>query len=161
MKKTPPRGLFHYISELGIAMDGHKKSRQIKPTRLIAVAAVVLGVLFAFAYGAQVLEAIRLRNWRDRLQSEVEQLERKQADSEQEVARHASVSQRELELFNSGWSRDDLVGVIVETATPGAAEGGTPTAVPSAEQTLVPHSGTTLFDNENWYAWRRLLRGFD
>ncbi len=138
-----------------------KKTRQIKATRLVGAAAAVLGLLFVVAFGAKVLEATRLRNWRDRLTAEVEQLERDQADWEQEVTRSSGASQRELELLNSGWVRDDLVSVVVKTATPAPTEesvvGISPTATPEPSEEV----GAALFDNANWYAWRRLLQGFD
>jgi len=141
-------------------MKPTKKARQFSTTHIVGAAAAVLGVLFVVAFGAKVLEAIRLRNWRDRLTVEVQQLEREYADWEQQAARSASDASLEMELLESGWVRDDLVAVVVVTATPAAA---TPAAEPNSGEVLLPaaSTGTRLFRNENWEAWRRLIRGFD
>ena len=142
-------------------MGLRKKTRQINTTRLIGAAAIVLGLMFVVAFGAKVLEATRLRNWRDRLATEVQQLERDQDDWKQQVTRNSGTSQREQELLNSGWIRDDLVTVIVKTTTPSPPEQPSAEVSQSATQGPMIQAGNALFDNANWYAWRRLLRGFD
>ncbi|NLV73976.1 MAG: hypothetical protein GXY52_04735 [Chloroflexi bacterium] len=141
-------------------MAWRSKLEQTKATRFIGAAAVILGVMFAVAFGGKVLEAIRLRNWRERLQSEVQQLERQQADWRAQYERMSSPAWREKELRDAGWKKEDVVVLQVVTATPQATD---IPATPEAEAQPPALTAPVMrwFDNPNWHAWRRLLGGFD
>jgi hypothetical protein len=142
-------------------MGLRKRMQQFGSTRIISAIVAALGLLFLVAFGAKVLEAYRLRNWRQRLQVEVMQLERKQADWQSEVQRRQSTAWVEEELNRMGMVRDDqvsIVAVVVTSATTMTVSSG-PVSVEPISSTVAVDAG--LFRNTNWRAWQRLIRGFD
>ncbi|MHB1356639.1 MAG: hypothetical protein ACYCZF_11765 [Anaerolineae bacterium] len=142
-------------------MGVRRRIRQVGTVHIVGTIAAALGLLFTIAFGAKVLEAYRLRNWRQRLQVEVHQLEREQAEWQFEVQRRQSSAWVEEELGSIGWVRDDQVRVVAVAVTPIATSivGSEPT--PAQSVPLDPMGDSTLFGNTNWQAWRRLIGGFD
>jgi hypothetical protein len=142
-------------------MGLRRQLRQLNTAQIVGAVAVVLGLLFVIAFGARVLEAYRLRNWRQRLQAEVLLLEREHADWQSEVQRRQSTAWVEEELSRMGMVRDDQVVVMVVAATPVTSATVSSEPTPSKSITGIQVADTGLFRNANWQAWRRLIRGFD
>jgi hypothetical protein len=135
--------------------------RQLGAVQIVGIVAAMLGLLFVLAFGAKVLEAYRLRNWRQRLQTEVIQLEREQAEWQYEVHRRQSDAWVEQELGSIGMVREDQVSVVAVAVLPIITE--TISSEPTATDLLPSDSSAEsgLFRNSNWQAWRRLIGGFD
>jgi hypothetical protein len=142
-------------------MGVRRRNRQFGTIQIVGAIAAALGLLFVIAFGAKVLEAYRLRNWRQRLQTEVRQLEREQAEWQFEVQRRQSTAWVEEELGRIGLVRDDQVSVVAVAATPVTTATVSSQPVAAGPIPSTPVGDTTLFSNANWQAWRRLIGGFD
>ena len=142
-------------------MGVRRRNRQFGAVQIVGAIAAALGLLFVIAFGAKVLEAYRLRNWRERLQVEVRQLEREQAEWQYEVQRRQSTAWVEEELGRIGLVRDDQVSVVAVAAAPVTTSTISSEPAPAEPIPSTPAGDTGLFRNANWQAWRRLIGGFD
>ena len=142
-------------------MGVRRRNRKFGAVQIIGAIAAALGLLFVIAFGAKVLEAYRLRNWRQRLQVEVRQLEHEQAEWQYEVQRRQSKAWVEEELGRIGQVRDDQVSVVAVAATPVTTSTVSSEPAPAESIPSTFAGDTGLFRNANWRAWRRLIGGFD
>ena len=142
-------------------MGLRRRVRQFGTVHIVGTVAAALGLLFIIAFGAKVLEAYRLRNWRQRLQVEVLQLEREQAEWQYDVQRRQSTAWVEEELGRIGMVCDDQVSVVAVAVS--SATISTVSSEPAPAELVLPKPAGDggLFKNTNWQAWRRLIGGFD
>ena len=142
-------------------MGIRRRNRQFGTVQIVGGVAAALALLFVIAFGAKVLEAYRLRNWRQRLQAEVRRLEREQADWQYEVYRRQSTAWIEDELGRMGQIRDDQVSVVAVAATPVSASTVSSEPAPAVFILSTAAMDSGWFRNANWRAWQRLIGGFD
>jgi len=139
-------------------MDEHKPLRPITPAQVAGILASTLALFFMVAFATKSVDAYRLRNWRDQLQSELDAMKREHQELQVELQRRQSTAWVESVLRDAGQiaAGDKRVEAIGVTPSPGA----TPTPFPQATPAPIAPS-SAWFANPNWKAWQRLLWGFD
>lgn len=140
-------------------MDQRPSARTITAAQVVAVLTSTLALFFIAAFVAKSFDAYRLKNWRDRLRAEIEEMIRQRMTLEEEVQRRASQAWLEEALRDAGQVSEGMVGVTIVTATPGPALSPTPTSTPPVPLSSV--SKKSLLGGPYWRAWMRLLWGFD
>ncbi len=151
-------------------------SKGITAAQLMGILAFTLALFFVVSFGTKTVEAYRLRSWRDRLQSDIAEMERERAVLLAEIERRQSMAWVDKVLRASGYVPEGVVRVIVTHAEPttrdGAALAQAPTAATpdnasEASIDAAPNPSTAvalwsqLFDGPHWEAWHRLIWGFD
>ncbi len=139
-------------------MSVRKSTRSVTSTQIVVVLAATLTLFFLVSFASKALDAYRLRNWRDRLQAEIVQLERQQSDLQEQVRRRESQEWVEEALRDAGQVPVGGVIVMARPITPGPTE-PSPAGTPARPLSTVDIEG--LFNNPVWEAWRRLIWGFD
>jgi hypothetical protein len=134
-------------------------SRPVSTAQVVGILTSTLALFFMVAFATKSVDAYRLRNWRDRLRTEIADLTDTRIELEEEVRRRQSVGWVEEALRDAGQLSDRTVGVVAVAATPPAvavaaapATGRAPASVPAPD---------AFFANAPWRAWWRLIRGFD
>ena len=142
-------------------MTGRSPLRPIATMQLVAVLASTLALFFMFAFASKLVEAYRLRGWRDSLESEISTMRIEELRLEGEIERRKSLAWVDEMLRSAGRLPEGVIAVL-----PVPVE-GTDEEVPAAparvRASLVPQiaEGIIWFNNHNWKAWRRLIWGFD
>jgi len=137
----------------------HKPSRPVSTAQIAGVLSSTLALFFVIAFVGKSLEAYRLRRWRDSVRVEIASMVRQRDELEQQVRRRQSDAWVEEVLRDAGQISDGLVRVVAVTFTPHPVVSATPGALPAA--TPAPAAPPSLFQNQNWRAWQRLIWGFD
>ena len=140
-------------------MSASKPSMPVSPRQITAVLASALAAFFVMAFATKSLDAYRLRNWRERLNDDIAQMEIRRASLEEELRRRQSISWVEEVLRDAGQLPEGVVSVAAIAVTPNPAAARTPAPVSVA--TPPPLPSDTFFDNPHWRAWQRLILGFD
>jgi hypothetical protein len=151
-------------------------SKGVTAAQLVGILAFTLALFFVVSFGTKTVEAYRLRNWRDRLQVDIAEMERERAVLHTEIERRKSMAWVDKVLRASGYVPEDVVRVIIThaEATPTSAATmvqeltTTPPDAVSIETTSTALRPATaialwaeLFDGPHWQAWQRLIWGFD
>lgn len=142
-------------------MDGERATRGVTTAQIIGVLVFALALFFLVAFATKVVEAYRLRNWRDQLAREIAQMERQKEELQEKIRRRQSDPWLDKELRDAGWVPERAERVVVVEVTPASPPQPTPTprphtlSVPSVEKDL------PMFHNAHWRAWQRLIFGFD
>ena len=138
---------------------GNKPTRPVSIQQIVAILASTLALFFMVAFATKSVEAYRLRAWETSLEEDIAEMRRVKQELEAEIERRNSQAWAAQVLRDGGMLPEDVVSVVVQVATP------VPAAEEPALEVLVvptpPPVGDTLFDNAHWYAWERLIRGFD
>ncbi len=150
-------------------------SKGITAAQLMGILAFTLALFFVVSFGAKTVEAYRLRSWRDRLQSDLAEMDRERALLHAEIERRESMAWVDKVLRASGHVPPGVVRVIVAqtesppsdvTAMAETLPASTPEVTPETID-APPQSSTViaiwsgLFDGPHWEAWQRLIWGFD
>ena len=142
-------------------MTGRSPLRPIATMQLVAVLASTLALFFMFAFASKLVEAYRLRGWRDGLESEISAMRIEKLRLESEIERRKSLAWVDEVLRSAGRLPEGAIAVVpVPLDAPYAEQVPRP---PRVRSSLIPHvaEGIIWFDNQNWEAWRRLIWGFD
>ena len=168
-------------------MSDQDPPRPLSASQFVAVGAATLALFFVVAFASKSLEAHRLRQWRNRLSQEIHDMERQRDALAEELQRSRSDQYALDVLRGAGWVEPGAVSVVVITPTPGApsqpgvqaqaAPTQLPAGAPPPAQPVSAAPGTdqgpppgpspdasvdrSLFRNQNWRAWQRLIWGFD
>jgi hypothetical protein len=138
-------------------------TRNVSAAQIVGVMTFTLALFFMVAFATKSVESYQLRAWRDRLESDIAEMEREKQNLEEDLRRRQSVAWVDQVLRDSGRVPTDVVSVIavpVQQEVPSAeADAGLPAAEPSRPVTSAL-SGMP-FNNENWRAWQALIWGFD
>ena len=142
-------------------MDAERTKSGVTTAQIIGVLVFALALFFMVAFATKVVEAYRLRNWRDQLKREIAQMELQKKELQAEIRRRQSEAWVDKVLRDAGWVPEGAERVVVVQVTPAATPQPAPTprqrmlAVPSVAEEL------TFFHNPHWRAWQRLIFGFD
>jgi hypothetical protein len=153
-------------------------SKGITAAQLMGILAFTLALFFVVSFGTKTVEAYRLRSWRDRLQSDIAEMERERALLHAEIERRQSMAWVDKVLRASGYVPEGVMRVIITQAESMPSEAtaiaqelpasaSAPEAVPETAPRAAPRPSTAvalwsgLFDGSHWEAWQRLIWGFD
>jgi hypothetical protein len=157
-------------------MTTHGPAKGITAAQLMGILAFTLALFFVVSFGAKTVEAYRLRSWRDRLQSDIVEMERERALLHAEIGRRQSMAWVDKVLRASGYVPPGVIRVIVTHAEsiPSEATAVAQELPTSASEVVAermtdappqPFPGVVLwsklFDGPHWEAWQRLIWGFD
>jgi len=143
---------------------GITRSYRITSTQIAAVVGSTVALLFVVAFVTRAMDAYRLRAWRDRLQVEIQDLEREREALRAELERRQTYAWVDEQLRDMGMVPEGVVSVIAIPAGPEAAAGAPVGEDPAARPTPSPRTVAEeggWFRNAHWEAWQRLIRGFD
>ena len=141
-------------------MTDRSPLKPIATLQLVAVLACTLALFFMFAFASKLVEAYRLRGWRDSLESEISQMRLEKLELEYEVERRKSLAWVDEVLRSAGRLPEGVIAVV-----PIPIEADEPSPAPPAQvlDTVLPPpaEGVIWFNNSNWQSWRRVIWGFD
>jgi len=140
-------------------MIERRPTKPVTTAQIVAILSSTLALFFLVAFATKSLDAYRLRKWRDNLRVEIAEMVRQRDGLLEQIRRRGSDAWCEEVLRDAGQVSENLVSVVVVTATPNPAASSTPRPSP----TSLPASarGQALFEGEHWRAWQRLIWGFD
>lgn len=141
-------------------MSDRGPMRPVSTTQIVAVLSCTLALFFMVAFVTKSVDAYRLRNWRDRLQAEIDDMLRQRQELEQELERRQGRAWAEEVLRDAGQVPPGGVRILPVPVTPQAVVGAPVQPTPPAAGSGAG-AGRALFDNPQWRAWRLLIWGFD
>ena len=140
-------------------MGEYPSSRPITVAQILGILASAMALFFLVAFVTKSVDAYRLKNWRDRLRGEIDEMIQRRVGLEEELQRRQSQSWLEEVLRDAGQVQGSVVSVVVATVTPD------PRSQLAVSATPIPVAGSSparsLLSNPHWKAWMRLLWGFD
>ena len=141
---------------------GSARTYRITSTRVVAVVGSTLALLFVVAFTSKALDAYRLRAWRDRLQVEIQDLEREREELQAELDRRQTYAWVDERLRDMGLVPEGVVSVIPVPAAPEPETIGPAGEGTSDGPSRAPvRANEGFFRNAHWEAWQRLIWGFD
>ncbi|MEA3408572.1 MAG: hypothetical protein U9R48_10945 [Chloroflexota bacterium] len=142
-------------------MNKDQTTRGVTTAQIVGVVVFTLALFFVVAFTTKVVEAYRLRNWRDQLEREITQMERQKEALQAEIRRRQSEAWVDKVLRDAGWVPDGAERVVVMQVTPASSPPLTP--APGKHVLSAPSVAgeLPLFHNPHWRAWQRLIFGFD
>ena len=142
-------------------MSEHSAPRSIASLQLVAVLAASLALFFMAAFATKLVEAYRLRSWRDMLKTEIASMRREKQDLAVEVDRRKSLAWADEELRSEGWLPEGVIGFVPVPVPAGVTAPPQRSAVAKVQGPSARSEAMIWFNNRNWQAWRRLIWGFD
>jgi len=136
-----------------------RSTKPVTTAQIVAILSSTLALFFMVAFATKSLDAYRLRRWRDDLRVEIAEMARQRDGLLEQIRRRGSDAWCEEVLRDAGQVSDDLVSVVVVTATPNPM--ASPMPHPSPTSPPASARSQALFESEHWRAWQRLIWGFD
>jgi len=140
-------------------MDEHSPSRPVTAAQVMGIVASTMALFFMVAFVTKSVDAYRLKNWRDRLWGEIDEMIQQRVELEEELQRRESQSWLEEVLRDAGEVGEGMVSVVVAAATPDPRAQVPVSATPASGASASPTG--SLLSTPHWKAWMRLLWGFD
>lgn len=135
--------------------------REKHRVNILLMVSIAFAVFFLASFVSQTVQLARLQAWREELEQELHSLDLQRAELDAQIALRQTDAWIGQAAVESGLLPPNAyaVQVVEEGAQAPAVSEPSPSESAAEQPITAVEGGGTLWDNDNWRAWQRLLLG--